>query len=160
MVDKVMRTVVGELERSCIWGQQFKYLQYVIYNTNLEVQGIHTVRWLSRGDAVQRLCKVLCACIVLLYENNHKAYEIVMSFKFQFCLFFLADILADMNDSNRCFQKRELDVTEISKVVDHTTSDLQHRYLENEGQFGGEGKCWLVDFLQLYGHGGGTKVWV
>ncbi|CAI7803344.1 unnamed protein product, partial [Closterium sp. NIES-53] len=107
MVDKVVRTVATLLGNSSVWSQRFKYLQRVIYQTNLEVQGIHTVRWLSRGDAVRRLCKVLDACIVLLWEHNHKAYEIVTCYKFQFSLFFLADILADMNDLNRCFQRRE-----------------------------------------------------
>ncbi|CAI7736957.1 unnamed protein product [Closterium sp. NIES-53] len=107
MVDKVVRTVATLLGISSVWSQRFKYLQRVIYQTNLEVQGIHTVRWLSRGDAVRRLCKVLGACIVLLWEHNHKTYEIVTCYKFQFCLFFLADILADMNDLNRCFQRRE-----------------------------------------------------
>ncbi|CAI5498015.1 unnamed protein product [Closterium sp. Naga37s-1] len=157
MVDKVVRTVVAELGTSCVWSQRFKYLQRVIYNTNLEVQGIHTIRWLSRGDAVRRLCKVLGACIVLLWKNSHKAYEIVTSYNFQFCLFFLAGILADMNDLNRCFQKRDLDVTEISKTIEGTTTDLTQRYLENGLQFGGESKCWLVGFLQLHGHGGGKK---
>ncbi|CAI7817901.1 unnamed protein product, partial [Closterium sp. NIES-53] len=107
MVDKVVRTVATLLGNSSMCSQRFKYLERVIYQTNLEVQGIHTVRWLSRGDVVRRLCKVLGACIVLLWEHNHKAYEIVTCYKFQFCLFFLADILADMNDLNRCFQRRE-----------------------------------------------------
>ncbi|CAI5493866.1 unnamed protein product [Closterium sp. Naga37s-1] len=147
MVDKVVRTVAAELGKSCVWSQRFKYLQRVIYNTNLEVQGIHTVRWLSRGDAVRRLCKVLGACIVLLWENSHKAYEIVTNYKFQFCLFFLDDILADMNNLNRCFQKR-----------DSTTADLTERYLDNDKPFSGESKCWLVGFLQLHGQGGGKKV--
>ncbi|CAI7898959.1 unnamed protein product [Closterium sp. NIES-54] len=130
----------------------------VIYNTNLEVQGIHTVRWLSRGDAVRRLCKVLGACIILLWERSHKVYKIVTCYKFQFCLFFLADILADMNDLNRCFQKRDIDVTEIVKTIEATTADLTERYLDTDKQFGGEGKCWLVGFLKLHGHGGGKKV--
>ncbi|CAI7902577.1 unnamed protein product [Closterium sp. NIES-54] len=51
MVDKVVRTVATLLGNSSVWSQRFKYLQRVIYQTNLEVQGIHTVRWLSRGDA-------------------------------------------------------------------------------------------------------------
>ncbi|CAI7881767.1 unnamed protein product [Closterium sp. NIES-54] len=119
----------------------------VIYQTNLEVQGIHTVRWLSRGDAVRRLCKVLGACIVLLWEHNHKAYEIVTCYKFQFCLFFLADILADMNDLNRCFQRRE-----------STTGDLTERYLTTNKPFGGEGKSWLVNFLKVHKEGGGKQV--
>ncbi|CAI5487798.1 unnamed protein product [Closterium sp. Naga37s-1] len=158
MVDKVVRTVAAELGKSCVWSQSFKYLKRVIYNTNLEVQGILTVWWLSQGDAVRRLCNVLGACIVLLWEDNHKAYEIVTSYKFQFYLFFLADILADMNDLNRCFQKRDLDVTELPKTIESTTADLTERYLESDKQFGGESKCWLVGFLQLHGQGGGKKV--
>ncbi|CAI5532335.1 unnamed protein product [Closterium sp. Naga37s-1] len=158
MVDKVVRTVAAKLGDSSVWSQRFKYLQRVIYNTNLEVQGIHTVRWLSRGDAVRRLCKVLGACIVLLWERSHKVYEIVTCYKFQFCLFFLADILADMNDLNRCFQKRDIDLTEIAKTIEATTADLTERYLDTDKQFGGEGKCWLVGFLKLHGHGGGKKV--
>ncbi|CAI5486359.1 unnamed protein product [Closterium sp. Naga37s-1] len=157
MVDKVVRTVATLLGNSSVWSQRFKYLQRVIYKTNLEVQGIHTVRWLSRGDAVARLCKVLSACIVLLWEHNHKAYEIVTCYKFQFCLFFLADILADMNDLNRCFQRRELDVTEIAKTIESTTSDLTERYLTPEKAFGGEGKSWLVNFLKVHKEGGGKQ---
>ncbi|CAI5519402.1 unnamed protein product [Closterium sp. Naga37s-1] len=154
MVDKVVRTVAAKLGDSSVWSQRFKYLQRVIYNTNLEVQGIHTVRWLSRGDAVRRLCKVLGACIVLLWERSHKVYEIVTCYKFQFCLFFLAD----MNDLNRCFQKRDIDVTKIAKTIEATMADLTERYLDTDKQFGGEGKCWLVGFLKLHGHGGGKKV--
>ncbi|CAI7787252.1 unnamed protein product [Closterium sp. NIES-54] len=150
MVDKVVRTVAAKLGDSSVWSQRFKYLQRVIYNTNLEVQGIHTVCWLSRGDAVRQLCKVLGACIVLLWERSHKVYEIVTCYKFQFCLFFLADILADMNDLNRCFQKRD--------TIEATTADLTERYLDTDKQFNGEGKCWLVGFLKLHGHGGGKKV--
>ncbi|CAI5537246.1 unnamed protein product [Closterium sp. Naga37s-1] len=160
MVDKVVRTVATLLGNSSVWSQRFKYLQRVIYQINLEVQGIHTVRWLSRGDAVRRLCKVLGACIVLLWEHNHKAYEIVTCYKFQFCLFFLADILADMNDLNRCFQRRELDVTEISKTIESTTGDLTERYLTTNKPFGGEGKSWLVNFLKVHKEGGGKQVWV
>ncbi|CAI5500035.1 unnamed protein product [Closterium sp. Naga37s-1] len=158
MVDKVVRTVATLLGNSSVWSQRFKYLQRVIYQTNLEVQGIHAVRWLSRGDAVRRLCKVLGACIVLLWEHNHKAYEIVTCYKFQFCLFFLADILADMNDLNRCFQRRELDVTEISKTIESTTGDLTERYLTTNKPFGGEGKSWLVNFLKVHKEGGGKQV--
>ncbi|CAI5518126.1 unnamed protein product [Closterium sp. Naga37s-1] len=158
MVDKVVRTVATLLGNSSVRSQRFKYLQRVIYQTNLEVQGIHTVRWLSRGDAVRRLCKVLGACIVLLWEHNHKAYEIVTCYKFQFYLFFLADILADMNDLNRCFQRRELDVTEISKTIESTTGDLTERYLMTNKPFGGEGKSWLVNFLKVHKEGGGKQV--
>ncbi|CAI5518106.1 unnamed protein product [Closterium sp. Naga37s-1] len=118
---------------------------------NSDVEGRRAIR-------LMRLCKVLGACIVLLWEHNHKAYEIVTCYKFQFCLFFLADILADMNDLNRCFQRRELDVTEISKTIESTTGDLTERYLTTNKPFGGEGKSWLVNFLKVHKEGGGKQV--
>ncbi|CAI7743486.1 unnamed protein product [Closterium sp. NIES-53] len=52
----------------------------------------------------------------------------------------------------------QIDVTEIAKTIEATTADLTERYLDTDKQFGGEGKCWLVGFLKLYGHGGGKKV--
>ncbi|CAI7806139.1 unnamed protein product [Closterium sp. NIES-53] len=58
MVDSVVQTLAERLGSSSHWSQRFKYLQRIIYNTNLEVQGIYSVRWLSGGDAVKRLCKV------------------------------------------------------------------------------------------------------
>ncbi|CAI7876867.1 unnamed protein product, partial [Closterium sp. NIES-54] len=53
---------------------------------------------------------------------------------------------------------RHIDVTEIAKTIEATTADLTERYLDTDKQFGGEGKCWLVGFLKLHGHGGGKKV--
>ncbi|CAI7867760.1 unnamed protein product [Closterium sp. NIES-53] len=124
MVDKVVRTVATLLGNSSVWSLRFKYLQRVIYQTNLEVQGIHT--------------------------HNHKAYEIVMCYKFQFCLFFLANILDDMNDLNRCFQRRE--------TIESTKGDLTERYLTTNKPFEGEGKSWLVNFLKVHKEGGGKQV--
>ncbi|CAI7908354.1 unnamed protein product [Closterium sp. NIES-54] len=58
-----------------------------------------------------------------------------------------SDILADMNDLNRCFQRRE-----------STTGDLTERYLTTNKPFGGEGKSWLVNFLKVHKEGGGKQV--
>ncbi|CAI5495454.1 unnamed protein product [Closterium sp. Naga37s-1] len=99
---------------------------------NLEVQGIHSVRWLLRGDAVKRLCKVLGATFVLRHEKEHDMYEVVTSYKFQFCL--LADILGDMNVLNRSFQKRQVGVTEVAKTVESVTNDLAHSYPRHQGR--------------------------
>ncbi|GJP59997.1 hypothetical protein CLOP_g17150 [Closterium sp. NIES-67] len=159
MVDLVIRTLADLLGRSCVWSQRFKYLQRAIHNTNLEVQGIHTVRWLSRGEAVRRLCKVLGAAIILFHEYGHELYEVVICYKFQFCLYFLADVLGVMNELNLKFQKREVDVTEVTKDIDEATGDLRHRYLECGEVFGGgvEG-TWLSAFLAVYGRGGSKRV--
>ncbi|CAI5497585.1 unnamed protein product [Closterium sp. Naga37s-1] len=51
-----------------------------------------------------------------------------------------------------------LDVTEIAKTIESTTSDLTERYLTPEKAFGGEGKSWLVNFLKVHKEGGGKQV--
>ncbi|CAI5962714.1 unnamed protein product [Closterium sp. NIES-64] len=53
-----------------------------------------------------------------------------------------------------------LDVTEIVKTIESTTSDLTECYLKREKAFGGEGKSWLVNFLKVHKEGGGKQVWV
>ncbi|CAI5537492.1 unnamed protein product [Closterium sp. Naga37s-1] len=104
------------------------------------------------------LTRVLGASIVLLAESKHKLYETVISYKFQFCLFFLADVLAIMNELNLKFQKKKVDVTEIAKDIDEATGDMRRCYLECEDIFGAGESPVLSEFLTLYGRGGGKKV--
>ncbi|CAI5997158.1 unnamed protein product [Closterium sp. NIES-64] len=54
--------------------------------------------------------------------------------------------------------RKKLDVTEIAKTIESTTSDLTERYLTPEKAFGGEGKSWLVNFLKVHKEGGGKQV--
>ncbi|CAI5524618.1 unnamed protein product [Closterium sp. Naga37s-1] len=96
----------------------------------MELQGIHSVRWLSRGLAVQRLADNLPASVILLYENDPKAYLLVTSLKFHFLLFFLADV----------------DVTHVLQMVDNTRLTLRNRYLSDADDFG-EGSNELSAFL-------------
>ncbi|CAI7893861.1 unnamed protein product [Closterium sp. NIES-54] len=74
IVDHVVRSLAELLGRSGNFHLRFKELQEVLCETNLELQGIHSVRWLSRGLAVQRLADNLPAAVILLYENDPKAY--------------------------------------------------------------------------------------
>ncbi|CAI5504591.1 unnamed protein product [Closterium sp. Naga37s-1] len=120
--------------------------------------GVYLTRWLSRGVAVRRFCKVLGASIVLLYESKHKLYDVVTSYKFQFCLFFLADVLGIMNELNVKFQKREVDVTEIAKDIDEATGDLRRHYLECEDLMGAGESPALSEFLKFHGRSASKKV--
>ncbi|CAI5489931.1 unnamed protein product [Closterium sp. Naga37s-1] len=96
----------------------------------LEMQGIKDVRWLSRGDAIDRFVAVLPAAIVLLHEQDKDTYHMVTSFKFHFFLFFIADVLKELNDLNRKFQRRAVDVTRVSGMVENTCAQLTACYVE------------------------------
>ncbi|CAI7883960.1 unnamed protein product [Closterium sp. NIES-54] len=68
MVDGLIRQVAEYLGRSSPWHQRFLELQELFTATNLELQGIHQVRWLFRGDDVLRTVMVFPALIVMLSE--------------------------------------------------------------------------------------------
>ncbi|CAI5525459.1 unnamed protein product [Closterium sp. Naga37s-1] len=110
MIDAAVRAVGEIICRSNIWYERFKELQQEIHKTNPEHQGLFNVRWLSRGDAIARLCRVFGAAIVMILEYKHKIAATVQTFKFHSCLYFLADILAVHNSLNRFFQHRKASV--------------------------------------------------
>ncbi|CAI5523236.1 unnamed protein product [Closterium sp. Naga37s-1] len=108
MVDSFIRWLSTYLGSSGPWHQRFLDLQEVFTQTNLELQGINDVRWLSRGDAVCRLLAVLSGVIVMVHElGNKPMYKMVTSYRFQFMLRFLADVLEQLNVLSKTFQHRQ-----------------------------------------------------
>ncbi|CAI7748864.1 unnamed protein product [Closterium sp. NIES-54] len=82
MVDGLICQVAEYLGRSSPWHQRFSELQELFTATNLELQGIHQVRWLSRGDAVLRTVTVFPALIVMLSEWDETLYQLATSYSF------------------------------------------------------------------------------
>ncbi|CAI7843012.1 unnamed protein product, partial [Closterium sp. NIES-53] len=108
MVDSFIRWLSTYLGSSGPWHQRFLDLHEVFTQTNLELQGINDVRWLSRGDAVCRLLAVLPGVIVMVHElGNKPMYQMVTSYRFQFMLRFLADVLELLNVLSKTFQHRQ-----------------------------------------------------
>ncbi|CAI5488928.1 unnamed protein product [Closterium sp. Naga37s-1] len=118
---------------------------------NLELQGIHQVRWLSRGDAVLRLVAVFPALIVMLYEWDDTLYGLATSYRFHFLLYFLADVLEQLNISNKAFQQRELDFAAVHAQIRRIVSYLETRYVDCGDDFGGGLSARLSLFIMKYG---------
>ncbi|CAI5509999.1 unnamed protein product [Closterium sp. Naga37s-1] len=168
IIDQAVRNVAEQLSRSSNWHRRFEHLQEYICETNLELQGIHDVRWLSRGEAVKRFAKVLPATIVLLHDFKHALYETVTSFKFHFMLFFLADILAVLNELNAKFQKQQVtcgvlcnysshahsqvDITVVAGEVSLACRTIDVRYVDCEDRFGNDQSPLLCAFLKKHGN--------
>ncbi|CAI7831184.1 unnamed protein product, partial [Closterium sp. NIES-54] len=117
MVDGLIRQVAEYLGRSSPWHQQFLELQELFTATNLELQGIPQVRWLSRGDAVLRTVAVFPALIVMLSEWDETLYQLATSYRFHFLLFFLAYVLEQLNMLNKSFQQREVSNKSFQRVL-------------------------------------------
>ncbi|CAI5519251.1 unnamed protein product [Closterium sp. Naga37s-1] len=150
IVDKVVRSVAENLGRSSVVHSRFLELQEVICETNLEVQGIKDVRWLSRGQAIGRLVNVFPAAVFVLHEFDKKMYKVITSYKFQFMLFLLADVLKELNNLSLKFQRRQVDATHVLPMVHNTTLLLRTRYLDIDDDSFGQGGDALGPFLKKH----------
>ncbi|CAI7866918.1 unnamed protein product [Closterium sp. NIES-53] len=147
MVDDVIRGFADLILRSNVKYEKFHNIQHVLCKTNLEAQGIHTVRWLSRGEAVRRFLEILPAAIVVLKEFNNDLYEIATSFKFQWFLRLLADVLWELNHLNFIDYLRP-----ERSVANPTRMRMKNRCFNfsPDHHFGSGEKMTLNDFIQRH----------
>ncbi|CAI7792333.1 unnamed protein product [Closterium sp. NIES-53] len=124
IVDHVVRSLAELLGRSGNFHLRFKELQEVLCETNLELHGIHIVRWLSRGLAVQRLADNLPAAVILLYLPV-RAFPLPLM-----CVW-------------------QVDVTHVLQMVDNTRLTLRNHYLSDADDFG-DGSNELNAFLSKH----------
>ncbi|CAI5521757.1 unnamed protein product [Closterium sp. Naga37s-1] len=153
MVDDLIRVVSDLLGRSGPKHQRFMDLQELFTETSLEVQGIHTVRWLSRGDALLRILAVWPAVIDFLKEFHSAMFLLATSYRFHFFMYFLADVLEQLNFLNKTFQQRQLDLVSLHGQIKRTTSHIESRYVDCGDDFGGGLSRWLSPFIERYGPG-------
>ncbi|CAI7856660.1 unnamed protein product [Closterium sp. NIES-53] len=132
IVDHVVRSLAELLGRSGNFHLRFKELQEVLCETNLELQGIHSVRWLSRGLAVQRLADNLPTAVILLYLPV-RAFPLPLM-----CVW-------------------QVDVTHVLQMVDNTRLTLRNRYLSDADDFG-DGSNELSAFLSKHASSEKRKV--
>lgn len=97
----------------------------------LQALQIHGVKWLSRGQVIQRLI-VLMPPILSLWKNEKMDswYDKARIFSIQFCLHMLADILCELNKLNKKFQEDHVDVTALGAFIDITIHTLRRWVFE------------------------------
>ncbi|CAI7888930.1 unnamed protein product [Closterium sp. NIES-53] len=156
VIDTVIRTVAEHLGRSGPWHQRFMGLQEVFTSTSLELQGIHAVRWLSRGDAVLRLVAVLPALISGLgFESRCMHMQAV------------AAVPSPGPPSvggcqKTCTVRSPIDPWRVTGLVHaqikRTTSHIESRYVDCGDDFGGSVSELLSPFVARHGPGGNREV--
>ncbi|CAI7923512.1 unnamed protein product [Closterium sp. NIES-53] len=78
-------------------------------------------------------------------------FGIVQTLEFHFCLYFLADLLAEINAPNKFFQRRKVDITLMHQEVDRTIGVIRLRYVEYVDIFGGGVSKLLSPFIARLG---------
>ncbi|CAI7887058.1 unnamed protein product [Closterium sp. NIES-54] len=151
MVDDLIRVTADLLGRSAPKHQRFMDLQQLFTETSLEAQGIHQVRWLSRGEAMLCILAVWPAVVIFQKDYHSAMYLLATSYRFHFFMYFLADVLEQLNLLNKSFQQRQLDLISLHAQIKRTTSHLESRYVDCGDDFGGGLSRRLSPFFERYG---------
>jgi len=116
---------------------------------SLQVLQIHGIRWLSRGQVVERLVTLMPAILSLWKKERKKEFMVSYKsriFSVQFCLSMFADVLMELNSLNKKFQKDKVDITYLVITIDHTLNTLKICFCKPNSS--AEGAVHLTKFLK------------
>ncbi|CAI7729709.1 unnamed protein product [Closterium sp. NIES-54] len=91
-----------------------------------------------------RILAVWPAAVIFLKEYHSAMYLLATSYRFHIFMYFLVDVLEQLNLLNKFFQQRQ---------IKRTTSNLESRYVDCGDDFGGGSSRWLSSFIERYGPG-------
>ena len=117
----------------------------------LVVLYIHRIRWVSRGQTMQKVLHYMPAFLDLFEENEAMWYHKLISFQFQFLLHLLVDVLVELNKLNKIFKVDHVDVTQIDANLNICITILRWRFITIGGAAFGRGSKFLWPFLEASG---------
>ena len=119
VVEKIANKVYSWVQNSPKRSNELNDLLKVMQIDVLGVLQIHSMRWLSRGEVIIRLVKLMLT-ILTLWKNEMKTtswYDKIQIYSMQFCLHMLDDVLGQSNKLNMTFQEENLDITTIGLAM-------------------------------------------
>jgi len=137
-VDAVLNKLYAYLSRSALRQSELEFWQEEFDLPHLKVLSSCKTRWLSRGNAIKNLLKILPAVTQLLSEADSDILASVSKYSFLYFLFFFADILDDLNRLSKIFQKSHVSITTMWNCLRATKSILTTNYLNLENFIPGE----------------------
>ena len=130
-IDKLANKIYSWLGKSAKRHGEFKSLLDLFQIDRLQVLQIHQIRWLSRGQVMSRLVKIMPALLQEWKHDDRKMYEMATIFQVQFCIHLLADVLTELNKLSQRFQEEHIDITSIGMQLDVLIDLLRRRFLRN-----------------------------
>jgi hypothetical protein len=101
----------------------------------LKVIYIHHIRWLSIGQVIERLAKIMPTILALFggEEDDEELYFGFTNFYVIFFIYLLGDVLRDLNILDKKIQEENLDLTDIGAWIEITIRALKRKFLvDNE----------------------------
>ena len=146
-VEKIENKIYSWVGNSTKRNNELIALLEIMELESLQVLQIHGIRWLSRGQVVERLV-TLMPTILSLWKKERKNswYHKARIFSVQFCLNMLADVLMELNNLNKKFQQDNVVVTSLGIAIEHTLNTLK-RCFSRPNSFA-EGAIHLTKFFK------------
>lgn len=128
-LDQFATKVYEWVGRSTIRRKELKQLLEEFEREPLVLLRFHAVRWLSRGQVMERILYVMPAILEAFKKEEPIWYLKMTSFQFQFLLYLLVDVLCELNKLNKKFQYDLVDITAIGSSLEICTSVLRRHFL-------------------------------
>ncbi|KAH7424117.1 hypothetical protein KP509_12G090700 [Ceratopteris richardii] len=148
-VDKVASKVYSWLGKSSKRHAEMWQLMHEFAIMDGKALQIHSIRWLSRGQVMERLVHIMHVVLEQWKHHEKKWYGHATLFVVQFMIHLLADVLSELSKLNQEFQRNEFDVTLIGALIDFTFEKFTRRYLSNDIYGFGNGSKHLTMFLNM-----------
>ncbi|MCO5559570.1 hypothetical protein L7F22_013171 [Adiantum nelumboides] len=111
----------------------------------LRVLKMHDVRWLSKGQVMVSIVRIMPALLTALKSEDATLYGYLTNYKVQFLFHFFADVLGELNVLNCNFQEEHPD---IASIGGHIKAVMETFRLSFFGDVFAADTCYMEDFLK------------
>ncbi|MCO5605532.1 hypothetical protein L7F22_059715 [Adiantum nelumboides] len=154
-LDKLCRSIYTWLHASGKRMDDFKLIEGALDLPELAMLRIHSVRWLSRGQVMERMVKVMPALLLEFGKEKPSIYDELTIYANQFFIHMLADICSDLNILSCQFQSDLVDIANISGFADAALQNLKKKFLRDSSSCGTK---YLKHFIEQTKNGSITFV--
>lgn len=95
----------------------------------LRPQRMHDVRWLSKGEVLVKVVRLMPAYLNVMQSEDASLYASLTNFKVQFLLHFFADVLGELNVLNCKFQESNTDICSIGGHIKSVMESFRLAFL-------------------------------
>ncbi|MCO5581667.1 hypothetical protein L7F22_035556 [Adiantum nelumboides] len=130
-LDKLCRSIYAWLHASGKRMDDFRLVEGALNLPKLAMLRIHSVRWLSRGQVMERMVKIMPALLLELGKEKPSIYDELTVYGVQFFIHLLADVCTELNVLNCHFQSELVDIANISGYANATLRNLEKKFLRD-----------------------------
>ncbi|MCO5580500.1 hypothetical protein L7F22_034368 [Adiantum nelumboides] len=130
-LDKLCRSIYAWLHASGKRMDDFRLVEGALNLPELAMLRIHSVRWWSRGQVMERMVKIMPALLLEFGKEKPSIYDELTVYGVQFFIHLQADVCIELNVLNCHFQSELVDIANISSYANATLQNLEKKFLRD-----------------------------